>query len=113
MGLVLAIPSIVFPSVTGKANALNPDEILHMSTDEASWLASIMFIVQPIGNFFSGLLTEKFGRQRAIVIINIVPAIAWILLPNATSQHATYIAFCLLGIGNGLTSSVTYISEIR
>lgn len=34
MGLVLAIPSIVFPSVTGKANALNPDEVLNMTIEE-------------------------------------------------------------------------------
>lgn len=135
-GLVLAIPSIVVPSVIGISSNLNPDEILHMTPDEASWLginhstvsikspsiqiyllllftASILFIVQPIGNLLSGFITESFGRKNAIVIINVIPAIAWIMLPNANSQQMTYIAFSLLGIGIGLTSSVTYISEIR
>lgn len=113
MGLVLAIPSIVVPSVIGISSNLNPDEILHMTPDEASWLASILFIVQPIGNLLSGFITETFGRKNAIVIINVIPAIAWIMLPNANSQHMTYVAFSLLGIGIGLTGSITYISEIR
>lgn len=75
--------------------------------------ASILFIVQPIGNLLSGFITETFGRKNAIVIINVIPAIAWVMLPNANSQHMTYISFILLGVGIGLTSSVTYISEIR
>lgn len=53
------------------------------------------------------------GRKRAMILINIVPAFGWILLPNATSQHVTYIGFVVLGIGVGLTGSITYVSEIR
>lgn len=36
--MVLAIPSLVVPSVIGISADLNPDEILKMSPDEASWL---------------------------------------------------------------------------
>lgn len=70
-------------------------------------------MVQPIGNLLSGFIADSLGRKKAILFINIVPAIGWILLPNATSQYATYIGFALLGIGVGLTSSITYVSEIR
>lgn len=38
LGLVLALPSIVVPSVIGISSSLNPDEILHMTPDEASWI---------------------------------------------------------------------------
>lgn len=38
MGCVLAIISIVYPSVTGTSSHLNPDETLHMTPEEASWL---------------------------------------------------------------------------
>lgn len=154
LGLVLAFPSIVVPSVIGISSNLNPDETLHMTPDEASWLgqyiyigllfhsnkvlssaymhisriiskseshcvvivcliASLLFMVQPIGNLLSGFIADSLGRKKAILFINIVPAIGWILLPNATSQHATYFGFALLGIGVGLTSSITYVSEIR
>lgn len=40
MGIILAIPTIVVPSVTGQSDRLNPDEILHMTTDEASWIGT-------------------------------------------------------------------------
>lgn len=75
--------------------------------------ASLLFIVQPIGNLLSGFIADSMGRKRAMLLINIVPAFGWILLPNATSQHVTYIGFVVLGIGVGLTGSITYVSEIR
>lgn len=37
-GLILAIPSIVVPSVIGVSQELNPDETLHMTAEQASWL---------------------------------------------------------------------------
>lgn len=56
---------------------------------------------------------EYLGRKRAIFVVNLMLTLAWILLPNSQSQYMTYVAFSLLGIGLGLTSAVTYISEIR
>lgn len=38
MGLGLAFPTIVIPSVIGVTLDINPDESLHMTPDEASWL---------------------------------------------------------------------------
>lgn len=36
--MILTIASIVVPSVIGLNDNLNPDEVLHMTPDEASWL---------------------------------------------------------------------------
>lgn len=72
-----------------------------------------MYIVQPIGNVLSGFIAESVGRKGAILIINVIPAIAWILLPNVQSQHMVYIGFSLIGIWNGLISAAhIYPSEI-
>lgn len=72
-----------------------------------------MYIVQPIGNILSGFIAETMGRKGAILIINVIPAIAWILIPNVKSQHMIYIGFSLIGIWNGLISSAhIYPSEI-
>ena len=38
MGLILAISTIVVPSVLGASGKLNPDETLFMTSEEASWL---------------------------------------------------------------------------
>lgn len=75
--------------------------------------ASVSFIVQPIGNLLSGFIMDLIGRKWGIIAVNFVPAIAWILLPLATSQAMVVVGFSLLGIGVGLTGSITYISEIR
>lgn len=77
-----------------------------------SFQASVSFIVQPIGNLLSTFLVDAIGRKWSIFAVNFVPAIAWILLPFAKSQAVILIGFSLLGIGVGLTGSITYISEI-
>lgn len=41
--MVIAISSIVVPSVIGVSKNLNPDETLHMTPDEASWLGKAIF----------------------------------------------------------------------
>lgn len=78
-----------------------------------SFKASVSFIVQPIGNLLSGFIVDCIGRKWGIIVVNVVPVIAWILLPLATSQAVIVVGFALLGIGVGLTGSITYISEIR
>lgn len=134
VGMVLAFPSIVVPSVLGNSKHLNPDEIFHMTASEASWLgiraweikidfflvkelchlfqASVSFIVQPIGNLCSGFIVDLIGRKWGMILVNFVPAIAWILLPSGTSQTMVFVGFALNGIGIGLYGSITYISEI-
>ncbi|XP_055301620.1 facilitated trehalose transporter Tret1-like [Sitodiplosis mosellana] len=114
IGLILALATIVVPSVTGTSSSLNPDETLHMTSDEASWLASILFIVQPIGNLFSSFTIEILGRKGAMLATNIIPVITWFMLANAQSKILLYIGFSLLGIWNGSATSMLllYVSEI-
>lgn len=110
----MAFPSIVIPALTGLNQHLNPNEFLHMTPTQASWLASISFIGQPLGSVFSGLITEPIGRRRAMLLVNIPHIIAWLMLFNAKSLEATYAAFALLGIGVGLMEApiMTYLGEI-
>lgn len=49
MGLILAIASIVVPSVIGQSGNLNPDETLHMTIEEASWLGKFYFLLKSRG----------------------------------------------------------------
>ncbi|XP_031639275.1 facilitated trehalose transporter Tret1-like [Contarinia nasturtii] len=113
MGLVLAISSIVVPSIIGRSTELNPDETLHMTPEKASWLASLMFIIQPIGCILSPFFADSLGRKWATFLTSFVPAFAWILLPNVQSEFMIYVGFLSLGIWNGLTSSLSiYLNEI-
>lgn len=45
MGLALAFPTIVVPAVLGLSDAINPNESLHMTADEASWLGEYHFCI--------------------------------------------------------------------
>lgn len=45
MGSVLSISTIVIPAVTGIAGDLNPDEMLHMTNDEVSWLGKDYLLI--------------------------------------------------------------------
>lgn len=40
LGLILAFPSIVIPSLTGFSTALNPHETLRITAAQASWLGN-------------------------------------------------------------------------
>lgn len=40
MGTIIAIASIVVPSVIGLNNDLNPDEFLHLTPAETSWFGN-------------------------------------------------------------------------
>lgn len=58
-------------------------------------------------------MTEYFGRKGAILTTNVIPVIAWIILANVQTKHMIYIGFSLLGIWNGLTTSIfLYLAEI-
>lgn len=41
LGLSLAIPTIVIPALTGKNNALNPNETVFVTAEQASWLGML------------------------------------------------------------------------
>lgn len=38
MGLLLAFPTIIIPSVIGVSKHLDPNETIHMTPDQASWM---------------------------------------------------------------------------
>lgn len=70
--------------------------------------------MQPIGNVLSAFIADSLGRKGAIMTINVIPAIAWIILASVQSKFMIYIGFTLLGIWNGLISAAhIYSSEIR
>lgn len=53
-GLSLAFPTIVVPAVIGVSSVINPNESIHMTADEASWLGMILTITTSI--------IEKFNQ---------------------------------------------------
>jgi facilitated trehalose transporter len=93
---------------------------ISLSAEEISWFTSVLMITLPIGAFISGYITEKFGRRNAMIIINILAIISWIIIGFSSRTNRELFFIELLvgrvigGIMTGMSSTpaVMYVSEI-
>lgn len=137
VGEFAAFPSIVIPSLIGISNHLNPDESLHMTASQTSWLckfksfisidhkwinnlcdyfaASFAYLAHPIGGLLSGPLNDKFGRRKTIMVVCIPIAFAWLLMGFSYSFPVICFGFTFIGFCFGLkeAAAATFVSEIR
>lgn len=100
-GLALSFPTILISALKGLNPTLNTDETLNITPEQTTWIASMIMIFQPIGGFLTGF-TEPLGRKRALILVNIPFAIAWIMLYFAQNLIMIYGAFACLGIAIGV-----------
>lgn len=72
------------------------------------------FICQPIGSILSGVIVEKLGRKRAMMVVNIPHIVAWIMLYFSKNVETVFIANLLLGLGVGFMEApvITYVGEV-
>ncbi|XP_044261140.1 facilitated trehalose transporter Tret1-2 homolog [Tribolium madens] len=92
---------------------------LTLDSDQASWFASIASLATPFGCLFSGPISDKFGRRRAMYCVNIFCFIGWLLIAWAYywPQHQYVILLfgrLLTGLSTGLSSApaTIYMAEI-
>lgn len=72
------------------------------------------YICQPIGSILSGVIVEKLGRKRAMIVVNFPHIVAWVMLYFAKNLETVFIANLLLGLGVGFMEApvITYLGEI-
>lgn len=93
---------------------------LALNSDQISWFASVLMITLPVGGIISGFLTEKFGRRKTMMIVNVLAVASWLILGFATRSSADMLFAQMMvgriigGIMTGLASTpaVIYVSEI-
>ena len=87
---------------------------LSLDDNKASWMGSIAYICQPLGSICSGIMVEKLGRKRSLLVINVLYFIAWLLLYTAPNFTFLLIANFVIGVSVGLTEAplVNYGGEI-
>ncbi|XP_031620827.1 facilitated trehalose transporter Tret1-like [Contarinia nasturtii] len=114
MGLCILLPTIIIPAVTGIHNEHNQNEFLTITPVQASWLGSLMYLIQPIGCLMSVPIADPLGRKRSMILVNIPFAIGWYTLYQASTVSHVFIGITFLGLAIGLMESaiVTYIGEI-
>lgn len=76
--------------------------------------ATFSHIAHPIGSLMSGPINDRFGRRKAIMMVNIPLTICWIILGFTQTFPLICLLFSIMGFCFGLKEapSLTYITEI-
>ncbi|XP_073979011.1 facilitated trehalose transporter Tret1-like isoform X2 [Rhodnius prolixus] len=93
--------------------AEDPD-IKEFTKKQASWIASLVAICQPIGAFIVGLLMDYFGRKKTCIMSNVPLVVCWTMIYfTKHSLWPVYVARMLAGIAGGMaTVGTVYTAEI-
>ncbi|XP_025205967.1 facilitated trehalose transporter Tret1-like [Melanaphis sacchari] len=109
LGMNVSMPAIVIRDLYQ-----NPNSEFSITTTEASWYASLLFIFHPVGCLLSGILQDKFGKKRCMIFSNVPSFIGWVLLYSAQSSISLCASALLMGFSTGLgaESTSSYVGEI-
>lgn len=85
-----------------------------ITADEASWIGSCLSLGGLAGNFLFGLLLNKIGRKKTVLLLPIPHIILWAIIYFATKVEHFYIARLFAGLcGGGVFVCVPiFIAEI-
>ncbi|XP_066596395.1 facilitated trehalose transporter Tret1-2 homolog [Prorops nasuta] len=79
---------------------------------EASWIASLGVISNPLGAIIAGLSAEWFGRRSALALATLPHAIGWVLIALSENVPMLYVGRFISGIGAGMANGIyLYVSE--
>ncbi|CAI6363485.1 unnamed protein product [Macrosiphum euphorbiae] len=81
-----------------------------ITTTEASWYGSLLFIAHLVGCLLSGILQDKFGKKSCMILANVPSIFGYVLLYSAHSSVLLCASTLLMGFSAGSTSS--YVGEI-
>ncbi|XP_043477246.1 uncharacterized protein LOC122508161 [Leptopilina heterotoma] len=90
------------------------DSPIKLSSNEASWVASLFNVGASFGAVLSLFMVHKCGR-KATMIFSVLPSIfGWIIIAFAVSPWQLYISRIICGIASGTSYSTTpaYLGEI-
>jgi hypothetical protein len=73
-----------------------------------------MYICQPLGSVLSGIVLERLGRKKSMILVNFPHLIGWFIFYFATSVPMMYFSAVIMGLGIGFMEApiITYVGEI-
>lgn len=102
-----------------KSYATSPIPILFYSHLVRFFTASLASLAAPVGCFFSGPISDRFGRRSAIFCINVTCFVGWLVVYTAhSSKNHQYLLLLLgrllTGLSLGLSSApaTVYMAEV-
>ncbi|XP_071440486.1 trehalose transporter 1-like protein [Hetaerina americana] len=91
----------------------DPGSSLTLTTQEASWVASLGVISNPLGALAAGIASEVFGRRSAVKLAAGPYIIGWLIIFLADDFLKLCIGRFICGVAVGMaTSSYVYVAEV-
>ncbi|XP_046387341.1 facilitated trehalose transporter Tret1-2 homolog isoform X2 [Ischnura elegans] len=108
VGMTLGFSAILLPQLE------ESDSDIQISRSDASWLASVVSIVAPIGALSAGPAVQWLGSKKTIAISMVPFAIGWMLISFANGLPMLLIGRIVTGLSNtfGNTPCIVYITEV-
>jgi MFS family permease len=108
-----------YPAITSQL-LLQDNSGVVLTTSQVSWFASITALTTPFGGPVSGYLTDKIGRLKTLMLINVIAIVSWLIIAFSSTDNAEifYIQLMvgrgLVGFGLGMvtTPAIMYASEV-
>ncbi|KAL0103623.1 hypothetical protein PUN28_017716 [Cardiocondyla obscurior] len=80
---------------------------------QASWIASLGVISNPLGAIVAGICAECLGRRSAIALATLPHAIGWLLIALSRNVSMLCIGRFVSGLGTGMANGIyLYVSEV-
>ena len=85
-----------------------------LTTEQASWFASSVYLGTGLGNFIGALAAKKWGRKEPLLFNTLLLSLGWLLVVIDAHVAILFIGRILTGIGGGIHTIICpiYIGEI-
>ncbi|XP_063239516.1 facilitated trehalose transporter Tret1-2 homolog [Bacillus rossius redtenbacheri] len=93
-------------SSPGLALLQQPTSTPHVTSDQASWVGSLLNIGALLGALPAGLLADRVGRRTTLIALGPLLVVSWLLVAFCTSVWELYAARLLGGAAVGAVSVV-------
>ncbi|XP_019874968.1 facilitated trehalose transporter Tret1-like [Aethina tumida] len=95
--------SPVLPKLKNQTQSPLPSPL---TTTQESWIASLTSLGAVFGPIFSGIMAEKIGRKKTLLIFSVPSLVSHLIVAYATRIEMLFVARFLVGIGCGCVYSV-------
>ncbi|XP_050429976.1 facilitated trehalose transporter Tret1-like [Adelges cooleyi] len=119
IGCQIMLPTIIIGSLeknefANGTNESNRDEFLIMSTKQASWFGSLLYLCTPLGSLVSSILLRRIGHKRCLILSNVPYLASIVLLYHANDIETLYLCSVITGLTMGFVGgpSSSYLSEV-
>ncbi|XP_050542463.1 facilitated trehalose transporter Tret1-like [Daktulosphaira vitifoliae] len=91
----------------------SPESSIQVNDEEASWIASLLYMLTPVGNLVFGVIMDKYGRKICMELVYLPLIISYIGMFMAKSIVHIYISRAIVGlsVGGGSAAMNVYICE--